>query len=160
MVIRYVHGDLLDAHERLLVHGCNAQGVMGSGFAKAVRERHPAAYRAYRVAHQRSGLRLGDVVWATSGTVAIGNMITQQNYGRDPNVVYCDYAAIQTAMRRVDERAAELSCASVGLPQVGAGLAHGDWGVIAAIIEEEARCFTPVVYILDEAIFAALNKAA
>ncbi|KKN25229.1 hypothetical protein LCGC14_0887100, partial [marine sediment metagenome] len=31
MIITYVIGDLLESPYRLILHGCNAQGVMGSG---------------------------------------------------------------------------------------------------------------------------------
>ena len=34
-------GNILDA-KGIIMHGCNAQGVMGSGLAKDIRERWPA----------------------------------------------------------------------------------------------------------------------
>ena len=34
MNIIYKQGDLLECSEQVIVHGCNAQGVMGSGVAK------------------------------------------------------------------------------------------------------------------------------
>lgn len=33
MKIIYKQGDLLSCPERVILHGCNAQGVMGSGIA-------------------------------------------------------------------------------------------------------------------------------
>ena len=33
-MIHYVTGDLLGATQKVIVHGVNAQGVMGSGVAK------------------------------------------------------------------------------------------------------------------------------
>ena len=43
---------------------------------------------------------------------------------------------------------------------IGAGLANGDWSIISKIIEEEeATHFTPVVYILDQKIYATLTNA-
>lgn len=34
-MIQYKTGNLLDTPDSYIVHGCNAQGVMGSGVAKA-----------------------------------------------------------------------------------------------------------------------------
>ncbi len=36
-MITYKQGDLMKASETYIAHGCNAQGVMGSGVAKAIR---------------------------------------------------------------------------------------------------------------------------
>jgi len=36
------------------------------------------------------------------------------------------------------------------MPKIGAGLAGGDWNVIAAIIEEEFTAVQPIVYWLEE----------
>ena len=52
MQIEYRTGDLLEAAEPVIVHGCNAQGSMGAGVARAIRDRYPAAYAAYRAAHE------------------------------------------------------------------------------------------------------------
>lgn len=155
MKIRYELGDAFGHPDCALVHGCNMQGIMGSGFAKAIREQHPGAYRAYRQAHETTGLHLGQVVWAQCRGRHIGNCITQEHYGRDPNVVYCDYDAIRTAMREVNRKAAECGWPTVAMPQIGAGLAHGDWATIAGIVEDEMRDAVPVVYILDRALHRA-----
>ena len=39
MKIIYKQGDLLEAEEVVIVHGCNAQGVVGSGVALAIRNK-------------------------------------------------------------------------------------------------------------------------
>ncbi len=44
MKINYVNGDLFATDIKTIVHGCNAQGVMGSGVAKSIRENFPKAY--------------------------------------------------------------------------------------------------------------------
>ncbi|ESQ88967.1 hypothetical protein ABAC460_14395 [Asticcacaulis sp. AC460] len=48
MKIIYKTGDLLEAPERVICHGCNAQGVMGSGIAVPIRNRYPMVFKAYR----------------------------------------------------------------------------------------------------------------
>ena len=47
MKIEYRQGDLFQTDVRHIVHGCNAQGVMGKGVAKLVKELYPKAYNEY-----------------------------------------------------------------------------------------------------------------
>lgn len=158
--ILYRTGNMLEAEERVLLHGCNAQGTMGAGIATAIRAKWPEAYEAYRQQHAETGLALGTMVTAHCGDRVILNAITQERYGRDPDAVYVSYDAMRAVMRQPDLTAwiAGLTAQAgqilgdgsrVAMPLVGAGLARGRWSVIAAIMEQEARYFQPVVYLLD-----------
>jgi O-acetyl-ADP-ribose deacetylase (regulator of RNase III) len=156
MKIQYKFGDMFASDEKVIIHGCNARGVFGAGVAATMRRLHPAIYDAY-MAHTPYGLVLGRVIWAESNGLLIGNAITQDGYGRNKEIVYADYAAIRVALRSVNETVAG-RFETVGMPMVGAGLANGDWTIIAKIIEEEAKDFIPVVYIIDPKIFAELTQ--
>lgn len=154
MKIEYRVGDLLDSGLRCIAHGCNAQGVMKSGIAKAIRARYPIAFTKYREAYeaQNDNLTLGQVIRAdVSSDRTILNVITQEFYGRDPNTVYVDYDAIRYAMYSINLITACGGFHSVGFPLIGAGLANGDWTIISRIIEEESQ-FQPIVYTLDGTI--------
>lgn len=138
-------GNLLSVQEGIIVHGCNAQGVMGSGVAAAVRETYPGAYDAYRDLYEKAraqGLKdlpLGRIAWfrvSESPKLAIANAITQQYYGRDPNVRYVSYEALEEAFGRIAKVAREHSL-PVHYPLIGAGLANGDWSTIADIIDRQ-----------------------
>lgn len=138
-------GNLLSVEEGIIVHGCNAQGVMGSGVAAAVRETYPQAYEAYRALYQKArdqGLKdlpLGKIAWfrvSESPKLAIANAITQQYYGRDSNVRYVSYEAIEEAFGRIAKVAREHQL-PVHYPLIGAGLANGDWSIIADIIDKQ-----------------------
>jgi hypothetical protein len=59
MKIIYKQGDLLDCIEKVIVHGCNAQGVMGSGVALAIRKKYPDAARAYFDMKDKGRMQLG-----------------------------------------------------------------------------------------------------
>lgn len=140
MALIPTEGSLLDATEGLIVHGCNAQGVMGSGVAAAVREMYPQAFRDYRAAYERQGhrLHLGQIIWtriSTEPKLAVANAITQEFYGRDPNRVYADYQAIETIFTKLGHYARQWQV-PVHFPLIGAGLANGDWGIIEPIIEK------------------------
>lgn len=145
MNIIYKKGSVLDATEPFILHGCNAQGRMGSGVALAIREKWPEAYEAYRNTYLSVGLRMGTISSAKSKDGKyILNAITQDTYGHDKKQYVC-YDAIRTIMRNIN-----FCCAGgfVAMPKIGAGLGGGDWNVIASIIEEESTRIHPVVYVL------------
>lgn len=158
-MIIYKTGDLLDAKEPFIIHGCNAQGVMGSGVAKAIRDKHPKAYDAYREVYKEQGdlLLMGQVVWqwivlpeSSWYTRVIGNAVTQEFFGRDGKR-YVDYDAVRTAFQEIyrylDEMVEDLGEGPyVAIPRIGAGLGGGDWDTIAETIEEEMGDYDVVVY--------------
>lgn len=159
MKIIYRKGDLLESDLKVILHGCNAQGIMGSGIAKQIRERYPQNYEFYREYHKDKGLVLGEVlidVCEEEGRFIL-NGITQEFYGTNPSRRYCDYAAIRSVMQCVEREVTWLMTRlegletplQVGMPKIGAGLANGDWDIISAIIEEEAISWQPIVYTLE-----------
>lgn len=119
------------------MHGCNAQGVMGSGIAGQIRLRYPQAFEDYYdVWKKRRALDLGDVIFTDVDMGAgfhIANAITQLNFGHDGSK-YVSYKAVYEAMKTVAREAAERGL-SVHYPQIGAGLAGGDWSVIQTCID-------------------------
>lgn len=147
--IVYKKGNLLEAPEAIIAHGCNAQGVMGSGVAKAIKAKWPEAYRAYRHHYEsRNGLFPGEVIWATvQDNKLIANCITQCEFGRDGKR-YTEYDAIRECMHTINKF--EQPEMGLALPLIGAGLGGGDWDIISQIIEEEVTSVDPVVYILPD----------
>ena len=138
-------GDLLSVTHGILIHGCNAQGKMGSGVAKAVRDRYPGAYRAYlRVFHER-GLRVGQlvpsVVPRTQPALVVVNAITQEHYGREEGRVYLSYPGLRECLQRTRALAYEQGIRVVHFPLIGCGLAGGDWSQVAPILQEELPAF-------------------
>ena len=147
--IKYVAGNLLDASEGIIAHGCNARGVMGSGVALAIKNKWPAAYIVYeKHAKSRTGLLLGSVVWATLPDKTIANCITQLNYGRMTGKQYVEYGAIQQCMNTINKLIQRES--GLALPLIGAKRGGGNWGIISEIIEKELTNVEPVVYVLPE----------
>lgn len=136
--MKIVVSDLLDIEQGMIVHGCNAQGVMGSGVADQIRRKYPYAYRTYYDAYTAAGLMLGEVIYAVFDTknLIIANAITQQFFGRDPNRVYVDYHAVRKCMRNVAGVAKQHNM-QVHFPKIGAGLARGNWSILSTIIDEE-----------------------
>lgn len=139
-MIEYKRGNLLSVTKGIIVHGANAQGVMGSGVAKAIREKYPECYDAYYIQYISYGLSLGDVVWwasndspVLSGTLFIANGITQNLYGTDKRHV--NYVAVALVFKEVI-RQAKATNLEVHFPKIGAGLGGGRWDIIEEIIND------------------------
>lgn len=166
MKISYRIGNLLNHPDKFIAHGCNAQGQMGSGVAKAIRDKYPKAYEVYRAQYERAGLMLGSVVVASCTPHTVLNCITQEFYGRD-GAMYVSYDAIERSIQTIDELARQeraqivTTCdrqghpdliPRVGYPLIGGDLGGGDWAVISKIIEDCAEHHQPIVYLLNPVV--------
>lgn len=155
MKIEYVKGDLFATNVKTIVHGCNAQGVMGSGVAKIVREQFPKAYDRYMQEGRNGHLMLGDIIPVPCGDresdpdnfKIIVNAITQEYYGRDGKR-YVSYDAVAKSMDKINRMYDVYGIDSVAMPMIGAGLGNGKWEIVSAIIETELTKVKPYVYIL------------
>jgi len=141
-------GDILTVERGIIVHGCNARGVMGSGLARQVKARWPRCFEEYRahVLLQACGGRpcLGDVVpYVVTDELIIASAITQETYGREPGKVYVNYAAVKTCFSAVALAAKELQL-PVHYPMIGAGLGGGDWSLIERQIDAALEPYTEV----------------
>lgn len=146
MKINYIYGDLFETEDKMIIHGCNCQGVMGSGVAKIIKTVYPKAYTDYKNAK----MVLGRVIWSDTGeSMIIGNCLTQEFYGRDKNTVYLDYFALRDCLNKVHNFAKGIGIESVSMPKIGAGFANGDWNVIEKMIEEEFKYVQPNVWVIE-----------
>ncbi|MFD1871573.1 macro domain-containing protein [Hymenobacter bucti] len=138
--MRIEKGDLIQKARagefEVLVHGCNCLCTMGAGIAKTIKQVFPAAYEADVATIAGDVAKLGTysqaLVEVKGKPLVIINAYTQYNWRGPGRLV--DYDAIQQVFRRLKQ---EYSGKRIGYPAIGAGLAKGDWTVIAAIIEEE-----------------------
>lgn len=146
MKIQYVNGDLFATDIEHILHGCNAQGVMGSGVAKIIKEQYFDAFAFYAEQYDEHGLKLGDVQFVPANGKVIVNAITQEFYGRDGKR-YVSYDAVAAAMNTVNRVLKLSGIDRVAMPKIGAGYGGGDWDAIAAIIEQEMVDVQPVVYV-------------
>lgn len=148
MKIQYKVSKLVSVHNEAIIHGCNAQGVMGSGFAKFLRDLYPAIYDPY--AHYcKYNEALGKIVPVHYHDFSIINAITQQLYGRNPDFRYVSYLAIRTCFAEANKLCHTHQYRKLNMPMIGAGLANGDWRIISRLIEEECTLVQPVVWVED-----------
>lgn len=132
-MILYKQGNLLEVTEGIIVHGCNAQGRMGSGVALAVRHKYPGAYEKYVQDLQTEAVELGMVSWySPTSCLYIASAITQYKYGYDGHK-YVNYDALTECFAEVLERA-KVEGLDVHMPLIGAGLGGGTWSEISELI--------------------------
>lgn len=155
-MITTVKGDLFaHATRGIIVHGCNAQGVMGSGVAAAVKAIYPKAYKVYRDAYEANGrLQLGTCTIANvAPDLWVVNAVTQDNFGPG---LQTSYAAVAQCFDFVNYLAMILDQLymepmPIHFPKIGAGRGGGDWGQIVQIIEANVDDVTPkFLYVVDE----------
>jgi O-acetyl-ADP-ribose deacetylase (regulator of RNase III) len=146
-------GNLLDVTTGIIVHGCNACGVMGAGVAKAVKDRYPGAYQLYRRMYEGPGLTVGNIVPYEVPTLAprpellIVNAITQQDYGTNRRQV--DYEGLFRCFSQIPQLAMAYQLRDVHFPLIGCGLAGGDWDIVEAIIESTLKGLAKHLWVLE-----------
>lgn len=138
--MKTVQGDLiklaLDGVFDTIIHGCNCQCTMGAGIALTIKQVFPEAYAADRATGSIDRAKLGTISHATvertGHRITIVNGYTQFHY-RGKGVL-ADYNTIRSVMKAVKQ---QFAGSRIGYPLIGAGLAKGDWQVIAGVIAEE-----------------------
>ena len=134
-MIEVIVGDALSHSKGIIVHGCNCQGVMGSGIARSIREQFPKVYEEYVNHHQNYGLQLGDIqVIKVGDDKYIVNAMTQHLYGS--NRRFANYEAIAECFESIESVRQTIDPKlPIVFPKIGAGLAKGDWKIIHRIID-------------------------
>ena len=145
-----INGNLVD-NKRLpvggvIVHGCNAQGAMGSGVALVIKTKWPVVYDDYRNAFKAHGLETGDVIYShVEDHLVVANAITQEFYRgcrTGPKLdVYVDYDAIAKCFEDIIDFMDDTPDLAryIHMPMIGAGLAGGDWTAIEERILETLK---------------------
>jgi len=136
--MRTISGDLIALAKvgrfDVIAHGCNCFHTMGGGLAAQVRRHFPEAYEADLATPYGDRDKLGTcssaVVERAGVRFTIVNAYTQFHSSMGGGVDV-DYDAVRTAMGWIKSRHAG---ARIGLPQIGAGLAGGDWARIEGIV--------------------------
>lgn len=123
-----------------IIHICNVQGFWGAGFAKSLNVKWKQPRREYiKMKHL---LELGDIqVIAVDDSISVINMIAQDGinskwYDGGTKKTRVDYAALEKCLQNVKKHYAVVQgriC--VHMPQIGAGLAGGNWQEIKKLIQ-------------------------
>ncbi|MBZ9713618.1 Appr-1-p processing protein [Deinococcus multiflagellatus] len=146
MTIVYVTGDATQPQgegPKLLVHVCNDIGAWGRGFVLALSKRFPtpeAEFKRWAAGETGQPYALGEVQFVpVAPDLVVANLVGQHDIARKSRPTAqppVRYEAIRAGLAHVRLEAGRLG-ASVHMPRIGAGVAGGDWAVIAPIIEDE-----------------------
>jgi O-acetyl-ADP-ribose deacetylase (regulator of RNase III) len=138
--MRTISGDLIAlanaGHFDVIAHGCNCFHTMGGGLAAQIRRHFPEAYEADLATPHGDQAKLGTCSFALVEREGVRFTVVNAYTQFAPSMgggVDVDYDAVHAAMRWLKTRHAG---ARIGLPQIGAGLAGGDWARIERIIAE------------------------
>lgn len=138
--MKEIDGDLLllakQGHFDVIVHGCNCFCSMGAGIAKQIKKDFPEAFAADQQTIPKDKNKLGTYskahIQQGNHAFVVINAYTQYNWRGTG--LKADYTAIRRVFASV---ATDFPQARIGYPLIGAGLAGGDWQVIAEIIKQE-----------------------
>lgn len=124
--------DILTVTKGVIVHQVNCQGVMGSGIAKAIREKWPVVYSQYK----SDPPALGDVqIVPVASDLFVCNLAGQDGFGS--RAVYTDYNAVRSGLQKL-AKWNDAYGREIHIPfKMSCGLGGGDWRVVTKIIEEE-----------------------
>ncbi len=135
-MITTVKGDLLNAAEDAIGHGCNCFKTMGAGVAAAIRKRWPAVYQAdvdYNDYDEEE--KIGEFSTVKVDGKQVYNIYTQVGY-KPRNTDHFEYDGFREGLAKVMKDMKAHGLATLALPKIGAGLAGGDWTRIETIINE------------------------
>jgi len=119
----------------MIMHGCNSHGVFGAGFALMVAKEFPEVYTEHMRVAKSDGLELGKVQFGKSvSDVHFANAITQLDTGTHQRQV--NYEAVYTCLEQVKAYCVDNGINKLAMPQIGCGLAGGDWGIIFPMIKK------------------------
>ena len=161
-MLKYKVGCLIEAALKrdvnVIAHGCNTFCTMGSGIAKEIKNTFPKMYAEDLKTEKGDRTKLGSYTWAVmnEGKLAGFNLYTQYGYnGRRMGVRDLNYNALYdslAAMRDCLPRHTDgfMTDYKIGLPNLGAGLAGGDWKIIETMIESVLHDCDVTIYVLNE----------
>lgn len=145
--MKTIKGDLIKLAEQgefdIIVHGCNCFHAMGGGIAKQLADKYPQVEEADRRTEFGDRNKLGSYSLAhieeNDNLFLVLNAYTQYKWSSGSDVF--EYGAFQKFLNKIIGYIQTYSGGSkdllnIGFPQIGAGLAGGDWSRISKMIEE------------------------
>ena len=145
--MKTIKGDLIKLAEEgmfdMIVHGANCFHCMNAGLAKQLATKYPQVLEADKKTKYGDPEKLGSY---TSGYVEVDgniftvvNVYTQYKWSSGSDVF--EYDAFQEFLNNQVEflgyyNPSSLRKKRIGFPQIGAGLAGGDWSRISKMIEK------------------------
>lgn len=120
-------------------HGCNCAGAMGKGIAVQFKEKFPEMYLQYKKLCRSGTFTLGEVFMYNYGDGRVFNLGTQQSW-----TTKAEISAVNVAIGKMLQLAAENQVTQIALPKIGAGLGKLDWESVKRVINEQATTYPEI----------------
>ena len=150
-MVKIITGNLLDSKEDYICHQVNCQGVMGSGVAKAIRDKWPEIFTEYRsYVDMCFGTPLGSVCYApiNNSNQIVANMFAQSSYGYDGKR-YTSYDAFCNCLNAM-ARDIPKNCTIAFPYKIGSDRGGANWNIIYAMICAILGDWDVTIYKLEE----------
>lgn len=135
-----IKGDLIKLAKEgkfdVIAHGCNCFCTMGAGIAPQMAKAFGCDQYALELRSREGEVdKLGRIDYQLGESPVVINAYTQYGIGKKPNgEPALDYAALTLCLRKINHL---FKGQHIGLPQIGCGLAGGNWQIVKSIIEKE-----------------------
>lgn len=142
MQYEVVDGDLLESCEDVIIHQVNCQGVMGSGVAKAIRDKYPRVYELYKdkcnkcksTSDMLGSIQIIQISTTDTKPNYCVNMYAQNHYGYTGQQ-YTSLEAFRECLQKINN---DLSGFSVAFPwKIGCVRGGADWDTVLNMIVTE-----------------------
>jgi O-acetyl-ADP-ribose deacetylase (regulator of RNase III) len=160
--MKTIKGDLIKLAEQsefdIIIHGCNCFHAMGGGIAKQLADRYPQVEEADKQTEFGDREKLGyfsvAYVEVNGHTFSVINLYTQYKWSSGSDVF--EYDDFQLYLKKIAHFLNGFPTSlftpkvRIGFPQIGAGLAGGDWSRISKMIEkfsEDVACYADVTVV-------------
>ena len=139
--LQIIQGNILDSQDSLVAHCCNIKNTIGSGVAKALRDRFPEIYTSDTAEYIRYGKQLLGrsviipVITNPDDTKIkyISNLYGQPNYGYVGR--HIDYEALYQSFEDLTTQCKLMNITSISMPyRIASDRAGGDWDVVKAML--------------------------
>lgn len=146
--MKIIYGDLINLALQgkfdVIIHGCNCFHTMGAGIARQIKQIFPDAYKIDLETPYGDKEKLGKFSYVKCGKITVVNLYSQFDFRGEHNV---NYDAIRRGFDVIQNL---FSGKRIGYPKIGAGLAGGDWKIIAPIIDKELEGEDHTLVIFDK----------
>lgn len=161
-------GNILDVTHGVILQQVNAQGVMASGVAKAIRQRYPVVWDDYRlvvgtypVDDEKSSEVMGKAIWSQvadseDGPLHIVSIVGQRFYrgfGQPEMDRYTSYDALDIALTTIGDAIRHAAPdATVHYPLIGSDRGGGHWPIVRSILEHRLAGIKHQLWLLPDAL--------
>lgn len=133
MSMYIVEKNIVESDATLILHQVNCQHTMGSGVAKAIKDKWPIVYDNYMDLKEQN---LGDIQMVKiNNTQYVVNLFAQKYYGYDGKR-YTSYDALDTCLNKVAKICEDENINKIAIPyNMSCDRGGASWDVVVALIE-------------------------